>query len=186
MAMSVEETRARNREYKTAYRAANPDKERAYKVAYYAANPEKIREYNTAYRAANPEKVRELQASYRAENPEKVRAWKATWRESHRDKVREINSVWQKANPVKACEKFHRRRARKRNAPGEHYTAAQWKGLLLEHQGKCIDCGTTERITVGHMVPLARGGSNAIDNIRPQCRSCNSKQGTKVHPSVTR
>ncbi len=32
---------------------------------------------------------------------------------------------------------------------------------------------------VDHIVPLAAGGSNTIDNLQPLCRSCHSKKTVK-------
>ncbi len=45
----------------------------------------------------------------------------------------------------------------------------------------CV-CGGGKALTVGHLVPLFRGGSNLAANIVAQCLSCNCKQGTKIHP----
>jgi 5-methylcytosine-specific restriction endonuclease McrA len=40
----------------------------------------------------------------------------------------------------------------------------------------CV-CGKTGvALQPDHRVPLARGGSNAIDNILPACRSCNQRK----------
>ena len=75
------------------------------------------------------------------------------------------------------------RRARKRNAPGFH-TVAEWLICLSENGHRCIDCGTAGKLTIGHMRPLAAGGSHWIHNIRPQCRSCNSRQGKNLHALV--
>jgi 5-methylcytosine-specific restriction endonuclease McrA len=42
-------------------------------------------------------------------------------------------------------------------------------------------CGRPDvKLTQDHVVPLARGGSNLIDNIQPLCASCNSSKGTQT------
>lgn len=37
-------------------------------------------------------------------------------------------------------------------------------------------------MTVDHRTPIARGGSNGIENLVPACNSCNSKKGTRTEP----
>ena len=42
-------------------------------------------------------------------------------------------------------------------------------------------CGSTdEDLTVDHIVPLALGGSNTIDNIQPLCSACNGIKGCET------
>ncbi|MGA4950432.1 HNH endonuclease [Streptomyces lydicamycinicus] len=40
----------------------------------------------------------------------------------------------------------------------------------------CSHCGTTHDLTGDHIVPLAQGGTNTLDNVRVLCRSCNSRR----------
>lgn len=81
-----------------------------------------------------------------------------------------------------------RRRARLRAAQGE-YTTEEWLALVAMF-ATCPRCGRTwndipvpagwtSAITADHIVPLARGGNNRIDNIQPLCYSCNSAKGDR-------
>nr|MDZ8056727.1 HNH endonuclease [Nostoc sp. EkiNYC01] len=48
---------------------------------------------------------------------------------------------------------------------------------------KCFWCGwnlTTETLTIDHYIPLSKGGSNKIKNLRLACNSCNSKRGNAM------
>lgn len=40
----------------------------------------------------------------------------------------------------------------------------------------CRKCGVQDRLTVDHITPLARGGSNELENLQTLCWPCNSKK----------
>lgn len=63
---------------------------------------------------------------------------------------------------------------------GPHFTGAEWLALILECKGRCLRCGSREPLTVDHVIPLARGGSNAIENIQPLCAVCNGIKGCET------
>lgn len=74
---------------------------------------------------------------------------------------------------------FHKRRAAKLGGGGTH-TADEWDALLHAFGGVCLCCGTTNRLTRDHVVPLTRGGTDLIENIQPLCHSCNSSKGART------
>lgn len=47
-------------------------------------------------------------------------------------------------------------------------------------QGRCVRCGSRERLEFDHIVPLSRGGSNTVRNIELLCESCNRLKGDSV------
>ena len=51
------------------------------------------------------------------------------------------------------------------------------RSRLIQRQPWCFACGSTHDLTADHIVPLARGGTNALSNLRVLCRSCNSSRG---------
>jgi 5-methylcytosine-specific restriction endonuclease McrA len=44
----------------------------------------------------------------------------------------------------------------------------------------CLRCGTTENISIDHIIPIHLKGANILDNLQPLCRSCNSWKGTLI------
>lgn len=55
-----------------------------------------------------------------------------------------------------------------------------WELKLKELEGKCQMCGTLETITIDHIMPLSKGGTNLIANLQPLCRSCNCSKSNKI------
>jgi 5-methylcytosine-specific restriction endonuclease McrA len=46
---------------------------------------------------------------------------------------------------------------------------------------RCVLCGATEDLTLGHITPLVLGGALLDEsNLRTECRSCNSSAGAKL------
>jgi len=41
----------------------------------------------------------------------------------------------------------------------------------------CKDCGTTEDLTIDHIVPLSKDGTNDIENLQVLCMKCNCTKG---------
>jgi hypothetical protein len=60
-----------------------------------------------------------------------------------------------------------------------------WSGSIREYireqevSGRCIYCGSTDDLSVDHLIPRARGGPESGDNAVTACRSCNSSRGDK-------
>ena len=49
----------------------------------------------------------------------------------------------------------------------------------LERWRCCACCGSTEDITIDHIIPLSKGGDDELNNLRLLCRSCNSRKGDR-------
>jgi len=57
-----------------------------------------------------------------------------------------------------------------------------WKKLMDSHSWRCFYCGSKLRRqnrSVDHIVPRSKGGNNALKNLVPCCRSCNSRKRNK-------
>jgi 5-methylcytosine-specific restriction endonuclease McrA len=87
----------------------------------------------------------------------------------------------------KYCEYAKRRRARVSGAEGSH-AYAQFMSLVEACNWICPKCGIGmvpphspsmyNEVTEDHIVPLSKGGSDAIENIQPLCKHCNCVKST--------
>lgn len=121
------------------------------------------------------ENVRVRRLRWKHRNAEKNREYARRWAQENPERNRARANAWQRQNPDRVRARQNARRARERAAPGV-YTHVEWKARCDQVGGCCFYCGATGKLTVDHVVPLARGGSNSIDNIVPACSRCNCRK----------
>lgn len=70
-----------------------------------------------------------------------------------------------------------RRKKRKDISPRRRYT------VLTRDEFRCVLCGASPRTSkevqlhIDHIIPVSKGGSNSIDNLRTLCAECNIGKG---------
>jgi 5-methylcytosine-specific restriction protein A len=53
-------------------------------------------------------------------------------------------------------------------------------GIKYKKKEKCERCGGTNKLAVDHIIPIAKGGSDCIDNKQTLCIHCNSKKNDTI------
>lgn len=74
---------------------------------------------------------------------------------------------------------LERIRRHKESYPEKAYRMRVSAGRLIPREGACLICGSCSNLTIDHIIPLSKGGTNELDNLQILCRSCNSKKGAK-------
>ncbi len=98
-----------------------------------------------------------------------------------RAKERGYGLSWKLKNKERICFYSKMRAFRERNTPG-YFSLEDWKRLKQYCTSSCVCCGRFEpeiKLTIDHIKPLIKGGTNYIENIQPLCGSCNSKKSTR-------
>lgn len=125
---------------------------------------------------------------YRAENPEAVKATNRKQYLSDRKNRIAMASQRIKDNPAKHAKymaiskkRRHlqiaadaRRRNARRKSNGVFFISK--KELERLNRGPCFYCQATGKMTIDHVVAIARGGTDSIGNLVAACKSCNSRK----------
>jgi 5-methylcytosine-specific restriction endonuclease McrA len=136
-------------------------------------------EYSRQYRAAHPGEHAAKRRAYCAANRERVNALLSEHRKAHREEINAKSRAYSAANPEKRRQYHARRREVLRAADGSH-TRDEWRRLRKWFGNACVACGATKDLTIDHVIPLRKGGTNFIENLQPLCRACNSSKKDKT------
>ena len=128
----------------------------------YRNNKEKDKIARAAWRAKNKDKVAGYQRKYRELYPEVFTERRRKWEANNKEAIRHLASV---------------RRAKIKN---NGIFAISKKELSKLYSSPCFYCGSTEKITMDHVVPIDRGGTHSIGNLVPACSRCNSSKRVKT------
>lgn len=136
--------------------------------AAYKADPTKTLQRGAEWARLNPERVAERSARHRNSNPEAVAAAQKRYHDTEVYKhVHRLRSQVQRS-------------ILKAEALGldnsDAITRAQWQQVIDSFGRACCFCLRPEPLSIEHLTPLIRGGTNAVGNIAPACIPCNRKK----------
>jgi len=84
----------------------------------------------------------------------------------------EYTRKYRKENPEWVQALKSKYRAKDIGAPGQ-FTANDFISIKRKQGFRCAMCGQKKKLSVDHIIPLSRGGSNFPENIQALCISCN-------------
>lgn len=64
--------------------------------------------------------------------------------------------------------------------PSRHISRDVRRRIWLKYGGQCVDCGAKDYLEFDHIIPVAKGGSNAEANVQLLCRRCNLKKSDHI------
>lgn len=164
------------------YQCGNARRREAYKK-----NPEKAKARAVAYGREHSFKKRLYMAKYYADNRDCIMAKSRIYYEKNRDIVIARSAIWTSSHPEVRKAVKQRRRAREASANG-FFTTAEWRAIIAKQKSRCALCGMKCKLTVDHIIPLSRGGSNYAFNLQGLCGCCNASKQAKIlpdaHPSL--
>jgi hypothetical protein len=147
------------------YRRHNRERLKTKRLADYALNAEKYRSKSREWSRRHRDLCNARKRAYRAAHPKAHVNEVMAWRVANIQAYREWARMYQ-----------HRRRARK-SVTTAALTKREWLAILEYFDGACAYClRRVQRLTVDHMIAIARGGEHVMDNVVPACLSCNSKK----------
>lgn len=78
------------------------------------------------------------------------------------------------------CEENGRRYPRDARAAWNRLRPVLTRAVFGRDGAVCRHCGTTEQLSIDHIVPVIAGGTNDLSNLQVLCMPCNSRKGARV------
>lgn len=162
--------------YLREWKRKNRERIREQERARYARDPQKALERVKRYQQTEKGKA----ANKRHKQSEKRQAWVKAYRRKANENTQRWYAKDLEQSRLRKIANQSRRRARMAEAGGtatweqiaQRVAAWGWRCWLCREPWEAVD----------HVIPIAQGGTNWPANLRPICRSCNSRKGAKRLP----
>ena len=113
---------------------------------------------------------------YNSEKKEHKREYDYHYRIRNRQRIKKVKDLYHSNNRELERSLGHARRARK-NENGVFSVSK--KELKKLYNSPCFYCGSLNKITIDHVVPISRGGTHGIGNLVAACAFCNGSKNSK-------
>ncbi len=130
-------------------------------------------------------------------DPEYKKAYTETakqWRHNNPDKMKQsypkrnaLRNAWREKQKqteeykLKCVTYAHERRERLAQGNNKVKLKPQEVKSIYERDGyMCLACGTSDQLTLDHVIPISQGGHNILDNLQILCKTCNCSKGTQT------
>lgn len=167
------------------------------KIAEYALkNKEAISQRKKEHYQKNKERIKKRVRDRRKNNLEKVKGeerrkhhkYKHITKEKRKDYFAEYHPRYKRSERgLETARRSNQKRRAWRIGNGGEYTKEELDLLREAHAGVCPACGRKEpfpgkrpKLTIDHITPLSKGGTNNIENIQLMCLSCNVMKNNKL------
>lgn len=161
------------------YHDRNRDVRNAAVRSRRSADPVPHRLSSQRWKRENREAASASAKRYYEENREAVLLRVSDYYHRHPDRVRASSDAAEAKRPefYKELARAYasRRRAALRSVLVLPFTVEQLSARMQYYGSRCWMCGV-DADTVDHVKPLAAGGPHILANLRPACRSCNSRK----------
>ena len=158
------------------------------KKYYYAHKKEIIERKKGKYK----EQQKKYQKQYFQKNKERItNSRKEHYRKTHLPKYCKNWEEWEQKRHILGKKRKAIRQAKyihkKRSSVG-YFTSKEWQDLKEKYNFHCAICGEKEPfenqhfndLTIDHIIPLSKNGTNFIKNIQPLCHKCNCLKKDKI------
>lgn len=134
--------------------------------------------YQTACKTCAAARRKERYEAKKDEERAQNREWHVKNRPWLSDERRAYMRQWKSDNADRVSVWTNNRRAAVRSLGTIDPNA--WVELCREYGNKCLKCGCINQLSMDHVVPISKGGTNTIDNVQPLCLPCNMKKGGRT------
>ena len=163
--------------YMKGYYQRNRDTRLAHGRDYDIKNKEKNATRHKKYNERNKHTRALRHQDYYLKNRDKINNYGRNFYQINKKRVLACHSKYRKDHPEIFATARAQRRALMIEAEGT-FTPTEFSLKCENYNNVCVYCGEKKPLGPDHVMPLAKGGNNDIENILPSCKSCNSKKHT--------
>jgi 5-methylcytosine-specific restriction endonuclease McrA len=98
----------------------------------------------------------------------KSRAYAKAWKSRNKDKVLEQSRKYYRENSEKLTEQQRINRAKNPNFRDVQASASRRRRAKIKN------------LHIDHVIPISKGGTDTLDNVRPSHAKCNLSKGNKI------